>query len=80
KVFVGGLAWETTNDSLRSAFEKYGEVTDAYVIQDRDTGRSRGFGFVTFADEQNAKDAVEGLKDFELDGRPIRVDIANDRP
>ncbi|TPX58453.1 hypothetical protein PhCBS80983_g03148 [Powellomyces hirtus] len=80
KVFVGGLAWETNNDALRAAFEKFGAVEDCYVISDRETGRSRGFGFVTFAESKSAEDAVEGMKDQELDGRSIRVDMANDRP
>ncbi|KAJ3012160.1 hypothetical protein HKX48_006427 [Thoreauomyces humboldtii] len=80
KVFVGGLAWETTNDSLRSAFEKFGQVEDSYVISDRETGRSRGFGFVTFAESKSAVDAVEGMRDQELDGRQIKVDQANERP
>ena len=50
KLFVGGLAWATTDASLKAAFEPFGEVVDAKVILDRETGRSRGFGFVTFSD------------------------------
>ncbi|KAJ3027818.1 hypothetical protein HDV00_010843 [Rhizophlyctis rosea] len=80
KVFIGGLAWETTGDSLRNKFEEYGDVTDAIVITDRETGRSRGFGFVTFADPKGAQKAVEGMNERELDGRTVRVDLANDRP
>jgi RNA recognition motif-containing protein len=76
KLFVGGLAWATTEESLREAFEGCGDVVEAKVITDRETGRSRGFGFVTFADEQQAQAAVEQLSDTELDGRTIRVDIA----
>lgn len=79
KLFVGGLAWATSDEGLREAFEQFGEVTDAKVITDRETGRSRGFGFVTFdqpSDAEAAKDAMDGA---ELDGRRIRVDIAEDR-
>ncbi len=75
KLFVGGLAWATTDDSLRAGFEQYGEVTEARVILDRETGRSRGFGFVTFADAESAQAAKE-LDGQELDGRRIRVDEA----
>jgi len=79
KLFVGGLAWATTDDSLRQAFSAFGEVTDAKVITDRDTGRSRGFGFVTFSDATQATAATEGMNGAELDGRAIRVDSARER-
>ena len=79
KLFVGGLAWATTEETLRSHFEGCGEVVEAKVITDRETGRSRGFGFITFAEEQNAQAAIEELADSELDGRTIRVDSANER-
>ncbi|KAJ3279730.1 hypothetical protein HK104_001193 [Borealophlyctis nickersoniae] len=61
KIFIGGLAWETDERSLRASFEKFGEIENARVITDRDTGRSRGFGFVTFTTPEHAKAAVEGL-------------------
>jgi RNA recognition motif-containing protein len=80
KLFVGGLAWATNNDGLRAAFEPFGEVTDAVVISDRDTGRSRGFGFVTFATAEEADSARVSMDGAEVDGRRIRVDSANDRP
>lgn len=80
KVFVGGLAWATNDDSLRARFEEFGEILSATVISDRETGRSRGFGFVEFADLKDAEAAVSGMRDQELDGRSIRVDLANDRP
>ena len=79
KLFVGGLAWATTDDSLRAHFEPFGEVTDAKVITDRDTGRSRGFGFVTFAEGDSAASAQSELHGTELDGRSIRVDQATER-
>ncbi|KAH6565998.1 hypothetical protein BASA50_005281 [Batrachochytrium salamandrivorans] len=80
KVYVGGLSWDTTDSSLRSRFEEFGEVVSAVVIMDRETGRSKGFGFVEYSDPKGANGAVEGLRDQELDGRTIRVDIANARP
>ncbi len=79
KLFVGGLAWATDDQGLRSAFEQFGEVTDAKVISDRDTGRSRGFGFVTFADAADADRAREEMNGQELDGRSLNVDSAQDR-
>ncbi|MDE0882238.1 MAG: RNA-binding protein [Myxococcota bacterium] len=79
KLFVGGLAWATRDESLKALFEQFGEVTDAKVIMDRDTGRSRGFGFVTFADAANAATAKNELHDSDLDGRTIRVDSASER-
>jgi RNA recognition motif-containing protein len=78
KLFVGGLAWATDSDGLKSAFAEFGEVVEAKVITDRDTGRSRGFGFVTFADDSAAKEAMS-LNGTDLDGRTIRVDSATDR-
>ncbi|HPM78441.1 MAG TPA: RNA-binding protein [bacterium] len=78
KLYVGGLAWATDNESLKTAFAEFGEVLEANVITDRDTGRSRGFGFVTMADDDGAKAALE-LNGAELDGRTIRVDIANEK-
>ncbi len=79
KLFVGGLAWATDDQGLRTAFEQYGEVTDAKVITDRDTGRSRGFGFVTFAEGTAADEAVEQMNGAQLDGRTLNVDEARDR-
>ena len=77
KLFVGGLAWATTDDSLRAAFEEF-EVSDAVVLKDRDTGRSRGFGFVTVP-ENKAEDAIAKWDNQELDGRRIRVQVASAR-
>jgi len=74
KLFVGGLAWATTDDSLRAAFEEF-EVSDAVVLKDRETGRSRGFGFVT-VDASKVGDAIAKWNDQELDGRRIRVQEA----
>ncbi|OPL18730.1 MAG: RNA-binding protein [Candidatus Aegiribacteria sp. MLS_C] len=79
KLFVGGLSWSTTDKELREAFEAYGSVTEAKVIKERDSGRSRGFGFVTFENEDDATAAVDAMNDTELDGRNIRVDFAHDK-
>ena len=78
KLFIGGLAWATDDNSLRDHFAAHGEVTEAKVVTDRDTGRSRGFGFVTFSDESGANAAKEALDGTELDGRTLRVDNATE--
>ncbi|OAX39955.1 RNA-binding domain-containing protein [Rhizopogon vinicolor AM-OR11-026] len=80
KVYVGNLSWNTTDDTLRAAFSEFGEVTDAIVMSDRETGRSRGFGFVTFVSSEIADAAVNGMNEQELDGRRLRVNLANARP
>ena len=80
KLFVGSLAWATDDGGLRAAFERFGEVLDAKVITDRDTGRSRGFGFVTFADSAAADEAIEAMNGSTLDGRTLNVNEARDRP
>jgi len=79
KLFVGGLAWATDDDSLSKAFQEHGTVEEAKVINDRDTGRSRGFGFVTFETEENAIAAQKAMDGQEMDGRQLRVDFAHDR-
>ena len=79
KLFVGSLSWDTNDSSLRAAFEKFGEVEDAVIINDRETGRSRGFGFVTFADVDAAEEAIRSMDGSELDGRNITVNEAKER-
>ncbi len=79
KLFAGGLSWHTTDDSLRRAFEAFGEVLEARVVVDRQTGRSRGFGFVTFAQAEDADRAMAEMDGAELDGRRIRVNEAETR-
>jgi len=76
KLFVGSLSWDTNDEGLRNAFSAHGEISEAIVISDRDTGRSRGFGFVTFDDDEAADKAVAALNGTELDGRTIKVDVA----
>lgn len=82
-LFIGSLAYATTDDSLKAFFETIGEVNSARVVMDRDSGRSKGFGFVEFADEANNDKAIDQLNGKELDGRPINVSLARpkeDRP
>jgi RNA recognition motif-containing protein len=80
KLFVGGLAWKTDDASLQEAFASFGEILEARVVQDRDTGRSRGFGFVTFNSEESAETAAKEMDGQMLDGRAIRVDVAREQP
>ncbi|WZH47068.1 RRM domain-containing protein [Fusarium acuminatum] len=80
KLYVGNLSWNTSDETLREAFSQFGQVTDSIIMRDRETGRARGFGFVTFSTEDEANAAVEGLNEQELDGRRIRVNVANARP
>ena len=77
KLFVGGLAWATDSNGLRAAFEQHGKVTEAVVVQDRETGRSRGFGFVTFDNDEEGRAALQAMNGATLDGRQIRCDEAS---
>lgn len=80
KLFVGGLSWNTTDEGLRGAFARFGAVLEAKVVTDRETGRSRGFGFVTFqnpADGESARQVMDGAA---VDGRSIRVSVAEEKP
>lgn len=79
KLFVGGLSWGTDDAMFQDAFARFGELTEAKVILDRDTGRSRGFGFVTFTQGRDADEAVKSMDGTELDGRTIRVNEAQER-
>ncbi|KAG0638620.1 hypothetical protein HOY80DRAFT_1047149 [Tuber brumale] len=79
KLFIGGLAWHTDDTALRAKFEEFGSVEEAVVVRDRDTGRSRGFGFVRYSSDDDATNAMNSMNDVEFDGRRIRVDKASDR-
>ena len=79
KLFVGGHAWATDDQSLREAFEQFGEIAEAVVVTDRDTGRSRGFGFVTYNEAKSAQEAKDQMDGNDLHGRNIRVDFAQER-
>jgi RNA recognition motif-containing protein len=78
-IYVGNLAYGITDDDLREAFAAFGEVSRASVIMDRDTGRSKGFGFVEMPDDAQAEAAINGLNEKDLSGRPIRVNEAKPR-
>ncbi|XP_058074820.1 glycine-rich RNA-binding protein blt801-like isoform X2 [Magnolia sinica] len=79
KLFVGGLSYSTDDQSLREAFTGYGEVIEARVIMDRETGRSRGFGFVSFTSGEEASAAITGMDGKDLHGRMVRVNYATER-
>jgi hypothetical protein len=79
KLFVGGLSWDTTSETLKAAFAKFGPLVEALVIPDRDTGRSRGFGFVTFESGKDADEALREMNGAELDGRTLKVNRAQAR-
>ncbi|KAJ4921407.1 hypothetical protein JOQ06_024603 [Pogonophryne albipinna] len=76
KLFIGGLSFDTNEESLASAFSKYGTIEKVDVIRDKETGNSRGFGFVKYDNAEDAKDAMDGMNGTTLDGRSIRVDEA----
>ena len=78
RLFVGNLPWSIGDNELRDLFSEFGEVTDSKVIKDRDTGRSRGFGFIEMDDEAGEA-AIKGLDGSEQDGREIRVNVAEER-
>ena len=79
KLFVGGLSWGTTDDGLRAAMERFGSLQEVKVITDRETGRSRGFGFVTFSEASDADQAISEMDGSELDGRTIKVNEAQEK-
>ncbi|MCA9376483.1 RNA-binding protein [Candidatus Nomurabacteria bacterium] len=76
RLYVGGIAWATTEDSLREAFAQFGTVVDVKIITDKFSGRSKGFGFVTMSTDEEAAAAMAALDNQELDGRTIRVNVA----
>lgn len=79
KLYVGNLPWSMTGDSLRELFTQFGEVSEAVIISDRMTGRSKGFGFVTFATEEAAEAAAKEMHQKEIEGRAIVVNVARPR-
>ncbi|MCP4604951.1 MAG: RNA-binding protein [Proteobacteria bacterium] len=79
KLFVGGLSWDTDENGFRAAFDRFGNIEEAKIITDRNTGRSRGFGFVTFDDDGSAKSAISEMDGTMLDNRSIKVDEAQER-
>ena len=80
EIYVGNLAYATTDDGLKAAFAAFGEVTAVRVVTDRMTGRSKGFGFVTMPDAAQAQAAIDALNGKELDGRALRVNESQPKP
>jgi len=79
KVYVGNLSWNTTDETLRDHFSQFGQILDSIVMRDRETGRSRGFGFVTYGTQQEADAAIAGMNEQDMDGRRVKVNLANAR-
>ena len=79
RLYVGNLPYSTTDDTLTDLFSQYGEVEGAQVVTDRETGRSRGFGFVDMATAEDAQSAIQSLSGYQLDGRTITVEEARPR-
>src|SRR5271154_1877578 len=80
RLYVGNLPFSATNESLRSAFAPSGEVADVHIVTDRESGQSRGFGFVTMGNAHEAANAIAAMNGAMLDGRPLRVNEAEERP
>ncbi|EMS60358.1 31 kDa ribonucleoprotein, chloroplastic [Triticum urartu] len=80
KLYVGNLSWGVDNSTLENLFSEQGKVLDAKVIYDRDSGRSRGFGFVTYGSADEVNNAISNLDGVDLDGRQIRVTVAESKP
>lgn len=78
-IFVGSLSFKVRDEELKSVFEKYGEVSSARVITDRETRRSKGFGFVEMPNDAEAKEAIEAINGSEINGRPVVVNEARER-
>ena len=79
KLFVGSLSYNATSDDLKEAFADFGTVESANVISDRETGRSKGFGFVEMSSEEEAQAAIDGLNGKEISGRAVNVSVAKPR-
>jgi RNA recognition motif-containing protein len=79
RLYVGNLSFQTDEQGLQEAFSRFGEVSDVKVVTDRETGRSRGFGFVTMADAEGARNAIEQMNGAMVDGRALRVNEAEER-
>ena len=80
KLYVGNLNFQSTDEDLKSLFAEFGQVNNVSIVMDRQTGRSRGFGFVEMEDDNSAQAAIDALDGRELDGRNIKVNEARPRP
>ncbi len=79
KLYIGNLPFSASEDELRGAFERFGEVEDVAVVMDRDTGRPRGFAFVTMPNDDEGRAAIDGMNDQDFGGRPLKVNEARPR-
>lgn len=79
KIYVGNLSWNTTESNLEDLFSEYGEITSIRIVTDRDTNRSKGFGFIEMANDNAAEAAISAINDLEVDGRNLRVNEAEER-
>src|SRR5438105_15587344 len=80
RLFVGNLSFQTNADQVREVFAEFGAVEDVHLVTDRETGRSRGFAFVTMTSPDDAQKAITEMNGQQLDGRPLRVNLAEERP
>jgi cold-inducible RNA-binding protein len=79
RLYVGNVAFQTTDEALGRAFSEFGEVVEARLVVDRESGRSRGFGFVVMGTAEAAQKAIQGMNGADLDGRTLRVNVAEER-
>ena len=79
RLYVGNLSFHATQDAIRDAFAKHGTVAEVHIVNDRESGRSRGFGFVTMGSANEAQAAITGMNGYMLDGRPLKVNQAEER-
>src|SRR5262245_7475027 len=79
RLYVGNLSYGVTSESLEELFAQFGNVQSAQVVQDRDTGRSKGFGFVEMGDDNSAQEAIRGMNEKEIEGRKLTVNEARPR-
>lgn len=80
RIYIGNLNFKTSEENLVEKFSQFGEVTSATIIKDRTSGLSKGFGFVEMPNDNDAEKAISGLKGKDIDGRKVRVSIAEDKP
>lgn len=78
-IYVGNISFETSEDNLKTMFEEYGEVTSVKIVMDRETGRSRGFGFVEMTDDDKGRTAIAEINGKDFNGRSLRVNEARER-
>jgi RNA recognition motif-containing protein len=80
RLYVGNLSYDATKDALHACFSECGDVAETHIVTDRETGRARGFAFVTMRTEEEAKHAIAQLNNAMFEGRPLRVNLAEERP